>query len=93
MRVGVNATPQGKRSGTRIVQEAGWVTGPVWTDEENLTPPIGVRSPARPTSSELLYRLSYPSPLITKFLNFNDDITEVHFNSQFCIEFLLMTAN
>jgi hypothetical protein len=27
----------GKRSGTHIVQEAGWVTRPVWTGEENLT--------------------------------------------------------
>jgi hypothetical protein len=24
-----------------IVQEAGWAPGPVWTDVENLTPPLG----------------------------------------------------
>ena len=33
-----------------IVQEAGWATGPVWTDAENLTP-TGIRSPDGPTRS------------------------------------------
>ena len=43
-----------------IVQEAGWASGPVWTNAENLVPPTGIRSPDRPARSESLYRLSYP---------------------------------
>jgi hypothetical protein len=42
---------------TPIVQEAGWVSGPVWTGAENLAP-TGIRSPGRPARSQLLYRLS-----------------------------------
>ena len=42
----------------RIVQEAGWAPGPVWTGVENLAP-TGFRSPDRPARSESLYRLSY----------------------------------
>jgi hypothetical protein len=45
----------------RIVQEAGWAPGPVWTAAENLSP-TGIRSPDRPARSELLCRLSYPGP-------------------------------
>ena len=46
-----------------IVQEAGWVPGPVWTGTENLAPPpTAIRSPDRPARSESLYRLSYPGP-------------------------------
>ena len=41
-----------------IVQEAGWVPGPIWTDAENLAS-IGIRPPYRPARSEWLYRLSY----------------------------------
>jgi len=33
--------------------------GPVWTDEENLTP-TGARSSDRPALGESLYRLNYP---------------------------------
>ena len=44
-----------------IVQEAGWVPGPVWTSAENLAL-TGIRSPDRPARSESLYRLSYPGP-------------------------------
>jgi hypothetical protein len=43
-----------------IVQEAGWAPGPVWTCVKNLAP-TGIRSPDRPTRSQLLYRLSYPA--------------------------------
>ena len=46
-----------------IVQEAGWAPGPVWTGAEYLAP-TGIRSPDRPASSESLYRLSYPDPLL-----------------------------
>jgi hypothetical protein len=42
-----------------IVQEAGWVPGPVWTGAENLAPTV-IRSPDRPSRSQSLYRLSYP---------------------------------
>ena len=42
-----------------IVQEVGWVLGPLWTGAENLTP-TGIRSPDRPARSESLYRLGYP---------------------------------
>ena len=42
----------------RIVQEAGWALGPVWTGAENLAL-NGIRSPDRPAHSESLYRLSY----------------------------------
>ena len=52
----------------RIVQEAGWAPGPVWTGEENLVH-TGIRSPDCPGGSELLYRLSYPGPLIRAIIN------------------------
>ena len=44
-----------------IVQEAGWASGPVWTDEKNLAR-TGIRSPDRPACSEFPYRLKYPGP-------------------------------
>ena len=43
-----------------IVQEAGWVPGPVWTGAENLAP-TGIRSLDLPAHSESLYRLRYPA--------------------------------
>ena len=52
--------PPGKNP-VPILQEAGWVPGPVWTGAEILAP-AGIRSPDRSARSELLYRLSYPSP-------------------------------
>ena len=60
--VGVSVTPRplstpGKDL-VRIVQEAGWAPGPVWTGVENLAP-TGIRSPDRPARSQSLYRLSY----------------------------------
>jgi hypothetical protein len=45
-----------------IVQEAGWVLGPVWKGAENLAP-TGIRSLDRRARSQSLYRLSYPGPL------------------------------
>ena len=42
-----------------IVQEPGWVPGPVWTHAESV-PSSGIRSPDRPARSQSLYRLSYP---------------------------------
>ena len=47
-----------------IVQEAGWVPGPVWTGSENLAP-TGIRSPGRPARSQSLYQLRYPTHVET----------------------------
>ena len=44
-----------------IVQEDGWIPGPVWTGAENLA--TGIRSPDRPARTVSLYRLRYPGPL------------------------------
>ena len=44
----------------RIVKEAGWAPGPVWTGAENLAP-TGIRSPDHPARSQSLYRLRYPA--------------------------------
>jgi hypothetical protein len=51
-----------------IVWEAGWVPGQGWTGAKNLVR-TGIRSPDRPALSELLYRLSYPGPLLIYDLN------------------------
>ena len=42
-----------------IVQEAGWVQGPVWRGGKSR--PTGIRSPDRPARSQSLYRLSHPA--------------------------------
>jgi hypothetical protein len=41
-----------------IVQKAGWASGPVWTDTENLAA-IGIPSPDHPARIKPLYRLRY----------------------------------
>ena len=51
----------GERDPVPILYEVGWAPGPVWTGAENLAP-TGFRSPDRPASSELLYRLLYRGP-------------------------------
>jgi hypothetical protein len=43
----------------RIVSEALWDPGTLWTGVENFAPNV-IRSPVRPTRSESQYRLSYP---------------------------------
>ena len=40
------------------VQKAGWISGPVWTGEENRAPP-GFDAPDRPPRSKPLYRLRF----------------------------------
>ena len=45
----------------RIVQEAGWAPGPVWTCAKNFAS-TGIRFPDRPARSQSLYRLSYRGP-------------------------------
>jgi hypothetical protein len=61
--LGVSVTPRPlftpEKDPVPIVQEAGWVPGPVWTGAENLAP-TGIRSPDRPSHSQSLYRLRYP---------------------------------
>jgi len=61
----VNATPWSlyplERHPVPIVQEAGWASGQVLKDAENLAP-TGSRSPDRPALSESPYRLRYPGP-------------------------------
>ena len=42
-----------------IVQEAGCVTGPIWTGAESLAA-TGIRSPDRPARTQSLYRPRYP---------------------------------
>ena len=42
----------------RLVEEAGWTPGTVWTSAENLAA-TGIRSPDRPSLSESPYRQSY----------------------------------
>jgi hypothetical protein len=42
-----------------IIQEAGWVPGPVWTCAKNLAS-TRIRFLDRPARSQSLYRLSYP---------------------------------
>ena len=74
------ALPPGKTR-VPVVQEAGWATGPVWTDGENLAP-TGIRSPDRPVRSESLQRLSYPGPTLYRTVNINHILDEfVFFNS------------
>jgi hypothetical protein len=53
------ALPQGKKPGT-IIQEAGWVSGPVSMYPENLAP-TGTRTPDRLAFSDSLYRQSRQS--------------------------------
>jgi hypothetical protein len=68
----VNATPRRFSPGNdpvHMVQEAGWVTEPVWTGAENLAP-TGIRSPDRPACSESLYRLSYPAGITKPSITF-----------------------
>ena len=67
----VNATPQPlyprERDPVPIVQEAGWVPGPVWTGMENLAPdPLAC--------SKSLYQLHYSGLLLKSCLLSNHDI-------------------
>ena len=48
-----------------IVQEAGWIPGPIWTGAGNLAP-TGIRSPDRPARRESLYR--HRIPLLTLYV-------------------------
>ena len=65
---GVSVTPGPlfipKKDPVPIVQEAGWVPGPVWTGAENLAPPGFDPRIAQPLASRL-YRLSYPAQTAT----------------------------
>ena len=50
-----------ERDPITIVQEVGWVPGPVWNSVENVGC-TGIRFPESPARSESLYWLSYPGP-------------------------------
>jgi len=52
-----------ERDPVPIVQEAGWVPGPVWTGGENLAR-SAIRPLDSPARSESLYRLSHLGPSI-----------------------------
>ena len=52
------------RDPVRIVQEAGWAPGPVWTGAENPASTEN-RSPDRRVRDESLYQLRYSGPLLT----------------------------
>ena len=51
-----------------ILQEAGWVPGPVWICAENLAP-TGIPSPDRPARSESLYGLRYRGPHVMQTMS------------------------
>jgi hypothetical protein len=70
-----------ERDPVPIVQEAGWVPGPVWTAAENLAP-TGIRSPDRPARSESLYRLSYPG----SGMRFNLNVRPMLIDSSLSVE-------
>jgi hypothetical protein len=63
-----NATPwplyHRERVLAHILEEAGWVSGPVWTGMEKVKSlsVTGLRTPNRQTHIESLYRLRYPPP-------------------------------
>jgi hypothetical protein len=48
-----------------IVQEAGWVTGPAWTDAENLAS-TGIRSLDHPARSQSQYQLHYQAHTVQR---------------------------
>jgi hypothetical protein len=58
---GWSAPRPGRFTPVPIVQQAGWVPGPVWTRAKNLAR-TGIRSPDRPALRQSLQRLSYPGP-------------------------------
>jgi hypothetical protein len=70
----VNATPRPldppppRKDPVPILQEAGWVSGPVWTGADNLAH-TGIRFSDPPARSESLYRLSYRGPLLTSYVD------------------------
>ena len=71
---GVSVTPRplftpGKEQ-VPIVQEAGWISGLVWTGAENLAPTV-IRSPDRPARRQSLYRLRYPAHTTQNILSEN----------------------
>ena len=57
-----------------ILQEAGWVLGPVWTGEKSR--PHRDSMPDRPACSQSLYRLSYPA--LNNNNNNNNNTVELH---------------
>ena len=58
-----------------ILQEAGWASGPVWTDGKSR--PHRNSIPDRPARSQSLYRLSYPA-----HIDKGTQLVFVHYTSQ-----------
>jgi hypothetical protein len=71
----IKATPRSlhpwEKERVLFIQDARWVSGPVWAVMGNLVS-TGIRSPDHPTCSVSLYRLPYPASnyagINTKFL-------------------------
>ena len=65
---GVSLTPRPlftpEKDPVPIVMECGWAPGPVWTGAENLAP-TWIRSPDLPALSHSLYKLSYPTHIVS----------------------------
>ena len=73
-----------------IVQEAGWVPGPVWTGAENLAP-TGIRSPDRPARSQSLNRLRYPAHNCIYIVQFIlDNIVDVYSVYEFIVKYCVL---
>jgi hypothetical protein len=72
-----------ERDPVPIVQEAGWVPGPVWMAAENLAP-NRIQSLDRPAHSELLCRLRYPSTHLTHVSCYFKTIFNLK-NFSFCV--------
>jgi hypothetical protein len=78
-----------ERDAVLIVQETGWVSGPIWMGLENLTP-NGVRTPDHPAHGDSLYKVHYPGQQIsTTFFkktrqNYDDD--DDNDNNKSCVK-------
>jgi len=62
----VPATSTPGKGPVRIIQEAGWAPGPVWTGGKSR--PHRDSIPDRPARSQSLHRLSYPTHVLCTFI-------------------------
>jgi hypothetical protein len=62
-----------------IVQEAGWVQGPVWTGMENFAP-IGIRSPGRPAVASRYNNYAIP---VYQWKNVTSGLNVIRLNSNY----------
>ena len=87
---GISVTPRPLYSPGKdtvpIIQEVGWVPGPVWKGVENLGH-TGIRSLDSPARSQSLYRLSYRAHLLRctlHILSFSIPLSFVYFVPSLC---------